>query len=430
MSKENSNHKELKRLFERGDGNIILFLGAGLSVPLFPSWKDLLNNLIELANDKGKIDHYDELKKKVELGIGYLDIAEYCADSIGESEYREFIENNFSKEIDYDVIPEAYKIIADYNCKCIITTNYDKIPEVVFKGKVNCFTNENIPEAQKAINKGQKVVIKVHGDILKQESIVLKSSDFSKLLANVNVTSAMRSLFSTSTVCFLGFSFSDPFFTQTLEYLNTINNNKGIIHYAILAEKSKFEIQTFEKKHNLRIVDYVPTSDSHPEFLAILKSLKTNNAKQNKKADEPVLNSSNEILGYLKDVTKLLAEDSFILNYDINSNMIVIDYFTNASSKSELQKEVLSLYRLFDISSDIVETISINILRETKATTMFIEYNPYVISLTIGLKSLKKYLTGEVSEKSFWDELTKIVPQEIGTLHSRKVQARFPYINF
>jgi len=185
-----------------------------LSNPLFPDWKNLLTKLVDELENRGKLSFSkNELTEKLNKGEGYLDIAGFCADQLGKSEYREIIEETFDKEIEYEKIPNAYKRLLSLPCKSFITTNYDRIPEVGSQGKFNTYNNLNISEAVKAIEKGKKIILKVHGDITLHDSIILTREDYKRIIFNnSSVSTALKSLFSTSTVCFIGFSLNDPHF--------------------------------------------------------------------------------------------------------------------------------------------------------------------------------------------------------------------------
>ena len=180
--KDTPNFKEFVELYSSNPDRVVFFIGAGLSMPLFPSWTSFLKQLVNDTDAKGKL-HFpkDELLKKVKNGTSLLEIADHCAEAIGKNEYREIIEKYFDKDFEYEDIPNAYKIILTIPFKAIVTTNYDRIPEIGGQGKLSCYTNNNISEALKAIEKGRKIVLKIHGDVLNQESIVLTQEDFKKI---------------------------------------------------------------------------------------------------------------------------------------------------------------------------------------------------------------------------------------------------------
>ena len=113
LSESIMEHPHLRDLLEKyadQSRELVVFTGAGLSVPLFPRWRDLLEEFVNECDAQGKLN-YDksELLAMVNRGDGYLDVADACARGIGESGYREFITKRFGLEFSYDDIPSAYK---------------------------------------------------------------------------------------------------------------------------------------------------------------------------------------------------------------------------------------------------------------------------------------------------------------------------------
>ncbi|WP_271856234.1 hypothetical protein [Patiriisocius marinus] len=138
---ESHNLKDFSELYQENPERVIFFVGAGLSMPLFPSWSTFLKELVERTDAKGKLN-FDktELLVKIDNGLSFLEIADHCADAIGKNEYREIIEKNFDKEFDIEDIPfkdkpsekarlEITKLIKE---KEIVENSNDK--NLLFKG--------------------------------------------------------------------------------------------------------------------------------------------------------------------------------------------------------------------------------------------------------------------------------------------------------
>jgi hypothetical protein len=282
--KNHINFLELVETFKNNFDNIAIFIGAGLSMPLFSSWPAFLKDMVVSSKQKKYIDSNleNEFLENIENGKDYLDIADHCSEKLGITEYRNLIEKHFDKDFTTDDIPLAYKRLLELPVINYITTNYDKIPD---KLGVNTYNNLNVAEAQRNQVKNRKMVFKLHGDVNAQESIVLTRTEFKEIIQRTDIQNYINNLFSSKIVLFLGFSLSDPHIDQLLDRLNTISGQKNISHYVFLNAigLSDFGIQKNEKRFGIKIIPYIPSTPSHPEVLDLINTL----GSAGKKKDNP-----------------------------------------------------------------------------------------------------------------------------------------------
>lgn len=428
---ETNNFKEFFDLYTGRPNRVVFFVGAGLSMPLFPSWRNFLKSLVAAAQEDGKLDvESSELVTKVDEGRDYLEVASYCADALGRNEYRNIIEKNFEKDFALTDVPAAYRDLLDMPFKAILTTNYDRIPEVGGKGVFNCYNNKNISEAMRALEKEKRIVIKIHGDVLDQDSIVLTREDYNRLMYQDNdVQTAMKSVFSTSTICFLGCSFTDPHFSLILDYLNQVNNGKNILHYAFLGEKSDFEIKAAEKRYGLKAIRYNPADDSHPEvseFIGLLRG----NRKAPRVDSNSIIDSASILTTIEARLQTELAITSFYINYEDATKRLVINYFTRGSSPYEQQRELISIYRVFDFETDVLNTIKVCSYVQTPATVQHGRFSPVFLVSESTFEDARRIARRLLSELDFWKTLKFAQPFMVGNLHFVERQVKFDYINF
>jgi hypothetical protein len=245
-------------------------------MPLFPSWSTLLTRVVNELGALEKLSQEDHefLLDELAKGNDYPDIANYCIDLLGTAAYRQLLEDFFSKEFDYEEIPPAYQQLLKLPQRAILTTNYDEIPERGGQGKWSCYTNQNVSEGLRAISKGEKVVLKIHGDIKHQESIVLTKADYDKIqYSSPAIRSALESIFTNYTICFVGFSLNDPHLNLLTSYLNTIHNGLVNNHFAFMTSKNEIKHKLKEKSFNINIIPYEPSEDAHPEVYDFLAAL-------------------------------------------------------------------------------------------------------------------------------------------------------------
>ncbi len=428
--KDTENFKAFLELYNSNPDRVIFFVGAGLSLPLFPSWATFLKQLVTETHNKGKlVVDKAELLKNLDNGEKFLEIADFCASAIGTNEYREIIEKHFDKVFQFDDIPNAYKALLTLEFKSIITTNYDRIPEIGGKGAFSCYSNKNIPEALKAIEKGKKIVLKIHGDILNQDSIILTQEDFKNIIHNnLAVQNAIRSIFSTSTICFVGFGLTDPHFNLILDFLSAINNGQPILHYALLTAKSKFEILSIEKRTGIRVIEYSPSNTSHPEveeFLNLLKGIKSTSAPTNK------IDTVEELLSAIESkIQSNLGIFNFYISYNHNTKAAVINYFTRARTEYEQQREIVSIFKLFDFETEILESIKLCCFVESDPNIEFIKFAPIILVCSCSFSVAQKLCSKSISEIDFWKQIKFNQPYMVGNIHFVDRGVDFPYINF
>jgi hypothetical protein len=261
------------KLYRDRPNDVVFFVGAGLSRPLFPSWEAALDELVTQTSKRlGYTDKEAELRDLLDKGK-LLDVANACARDLGENNYRAFIEQQFDKDFTLEDVPQAYAALLNLHPQTILTTNYDRVPEVGGQGRYRIFTNSNIGEAESAIRNNKPTVFNLHGVVTQQNSIVFTRAEYQNTYQNASFRGFIEGLFRFKSVLFLGFGLSDPYFNQVLE--NIYAGNQRILEgkYALLEGFSQTEIQSKEHGYGLNIIPYRKSDDTHPEVLAFIQLL-------------------------------------------------------------------------------------------------------------------------------------------------------------
>ena len=174
---------------------LVIFVGAGVSANSgVPTWEKLIKSFID--------DLPDQIKKETD----YLKIAQLYRDLRGEKEFLDKVKDILKYE---KVSPnEIHKEILDLNPCHIVTTNYDDLLEqsaLTYNHQYYVVKNDKDLPA----NKGEKMIIKMHGDF-SLGNIVLTENDYFDYSRNFPlIKSYVVSLFATKLVLFVGFSFND-----------------------------------------------------------------------------------------------------------------------------------------------------------------------------------------------------------------------------
>ena len=277
---ETPNLSDLLELYRTQPERLSLFVGAGLSRPLFPSWQGVLREMLDDCEGRGKLK-YDkgELSKLIDEGKDYLAIADACARDMGTTDYREFICRMFDKDFRYDDVPPAYRELLILGVRTILTTNYDRIPDIGGRGEYRVFTNRQASEAMLARSANKKLVMKLHGDISDHESIVLTSSDYQKLVYSNEspLRSFLHGVFTQQTMLFMGFGFADPHIDKVLGVIKETHSGVVIPHYVLMEGVTEFHRNDLERKYGVRVIPYTASNASHPEvsqFVRLLSGVK------------------------------------------------------------------------------------------------------------------------------------------------------------
>lgn len=420
---------ELVSAYHEKPEKFVFFVGAGLSQPLFPSWGTLLKEFISQANEIGLGFDKDELLGYVEKGEKYLDIAETCVNVMGQTRYRDLMEKTFDKEFSESEVPEAYKALMALSPKTIITTNYDRIPDIEGKGKYRVSTNKNAPEASRYLAENKNSVFKMHGDIIDQSSIVLTMSDYQEIINNNKSTrNLLNSLLSTKILIFVGFSLSDPHIDAILDNIKAINNGLPLSHYVLLNESSKFRISSFEKKYGVKVISYTPSNNNHPEVVELLRAL---NHEAVSISEEIVTAQTINIDSYeklIKHVESCVKEIIISTGYSIfyNKQDLYISITPNGETRGEIQKEILSIIRFLNFDCKLIKRIHILVAMKTQPILNFDKSQAIVLKATVNFVEANKYANKDISTSTIWKMIDFHIPPGLSAVFQDEEKTEFP----
>lgn len=240
-----------KNAFE--EGNITLFLGAGVSIDAgLPTWDKLLQNLLKIEdNSVLKSEDYPALS--VGTFNSPIITARYILSSINENKngsnagylleqalYKDYGDDKKSKLI--EAIVDVCKRVNKEGVRLvnsIITFNYDNLVEEALT--TNGISNQSVYDSSRY--EGDKMpVIHVHG-IVKRKDFntlpVLSEDAYHNLYENFNNWSNIEIVHALyrRTCIFIGLSLSDPNLRRLLESVRR-QSEENKFHYAILPTKS------------------------------------------------------------------------------------------------------------------------------------------------------------------------------------------------
>lgn len=211
----------------------ILFVGSGFSKRYMngPNWEELLENMVNICPNIDKSYPYYKQSHKDPIRIGSVFVepfkewawsvgeeifpaelfsADYNSDIYLKYQVAKFFDQitpeNITEIVSLELLEEIRSLKA-INPHAIITTNYDKLLELIFD-EYTPIIGQQILKAN-AFSIGE--IFKIHGCTTDPKSIVLTQSDYDNFSAKKKYLSAkLLTFFAEHPLVFIGYSASDP----------------------------------------------------------------------------------------------------------------------------------------------------------------------------------------------------------------------------
>lgn len=229
---------------------LVPFVGAGMSMPFgYPAWGGLVKSLAP-----------DGVKAEVEALLKhfhYEDAAAAIADEVAPKQFRQAFAEAFAESELPVPLAGAVTHLARVAKGPVITTNLDRVLERAFKEAGNefqsVFASGPIGPASGAIHKGQRALIKIHGDYGNPPWVLTKDEyeeaygrtatapvDMSKPLPTL-----LRQAVSARVLLFLGCSLQGD---RTVQVIAQVVKDLGVEHFALLpdTENTPERLKQFE----------------------------------------------------------------------------------------------------------------------------------------------------------------------------------------
>jgi len=271
--------------------NLVIFVGAGCSIPLgLPSWKKLIEDILQELDSKfGETS--DTNFKNILNGVKTNSKSLFDAlskienDSDNGSTFKikskEFI-NSLVEEISKNLPEESkvHSLLWEISSK-IITTNYDKILQKYIPKHLDpkIFYNTNAFQGLKSQSDNSQFLYKIHGDYEDPETIILFESDYNDIYKNENYnTDTLTTHFKEKTFLFIGFSLTDPFVNDLFIKIKKIYKGYTVNEHFIFTTKNEDFI-----KYDVNPIKIDNWNDDLIEYLEELKKIKVQNESTIKK---------------------------------------------------------------------------------------------------------------------------------------------------
>ena len=248
---------------ELAERRCCVFMGAGASAGSVgqdgttrpPAWEGFLAALSERMNTAAEKTTADELiaEKK------FLEAAEIIYADITQPDFSQFIRDTL---VAPRFQPSAiHEVVLQIDPKIVITTNYDDIYDNYCRTgdaadgyNVSKYYDSHIVSD---LRSPVRLIVKAHGCISDPTKIVLtRSSYFEQRRTHENFFKILDAIFLSSSLLFLGYSFSDPDFQLVLENAN-IAAPASHPHFAVVSDNIHPAVKmSWAKAYNIHFIEF------------------------------------------------------------------------------------------------------------------------------------------------------------------------------
>lgn len=318
---------DLNEILKASQANkLVFFVGAGFSkfseteLVKIPTWSEIIS---ELKDDLILPKEND-----------YLKIAQLYFLKYGQYSYVKKIKSTIK---DLDPSP-FHKNLFELNPRYIITTNWDDLLEKTSQdmGLAYDLVSSDVDLAQSHLD---KKIIKMHGDF-RQNNFVFKEDDYLQYSYNFPlIENFIKGIFSTSTVVFLGYSYSDYNLKQIVSWVSTIS--KATPRKFLLQKKHDDAQSLYLRNHGISLLTPIKHDvnyhDLYFNFFNELKIIRMPNEFIKK-----IIVSSELEIEKINDNQSISEQDKIKYKSDVNKITIAkINKSIDSKLKALIQYKVL-----------------------------------------------------------------------------------------
>lgn len=247
-------------------GRCIAFLGSGFSsAAKLPSWPELLRG-IAATPAASKVRSDVESRIELKTAHAYDEAAQILEDAIG----RDPMIAELRQKLAYgELQPEMEwrkTWLKNIPFRAVLTTNFDGVLRGATpssKAYREILRLDRMPWIGSwfvtSRDMKRRPLLKLHGDLNEPETVVLTRRDYRRLLyANSAYTTFLRSVMSTNTVLYLGFSFTDAYLNELRsEILSLLGHSGGDpIAYAVSNDVPEGSRAHYSRNEGIEFLSY------------------------------------------------------------------------------------------------------------------------------------------------------------------------------
>lgn len=338
----------------------ILFIGSGLTKRYLngPNWEELLYTLSEICPgiDKKFAYYLQRYENLVDIGTVFSEKFNDWAWGDGENNFPAEL---FNPENESDIyfkhtVSEIFtellqgvnledskevQLLKKIHPHSIITTNYDRLLEIVFPDYAPIIGQKILYANHASIGE----IFKIHGCASEPKSIVITREDYDSFLKRKKYLSAkMLAFFAEHPLIFIGYSAEDPNIKAILSDIDEILSENGeLIPNIYHLEWSSKEISTYPRRERL-----IPVAENKSIRIKSIVAHDFSWVYEAFGANQALDNVNPKLL------RALLARTYELVRSDIPKNPVQVDYSV-LSDVSESEGALAKLYGIADASDGL-----------------------------------------------------------------------------
>jgi SIR2-like domain len=193
---------------------LVLWIGAGASRWAgLPSWHDSATKMRKTFT-KSIPNFPDDLAKSHIASGAYPDLFQLCKET-DSSLYNSILLKQFSSPAIGQIYEQFLEGLKKLAPRQIVTTNVDLCLEQHL-GTIDVIERTDLERCGNSLNSGTSFVAKLHGSLSSIESTIFAKSDYQQIMCSEPYLAAMRSIFSISSVVFMGYGVRDEYVLKLL----------------------------------------------------------------------------------------------------------------------------------------------------------------------------------------------------------------------
>ena len=268
-----------------GAGQCVAFVGAGFSAATVPSWARLLEDVASQAPAAARDHCLRLLGKRARTALDYEAAAQALRAGLGEEQFVEALKTRLAEPPRNEKIEDRLRWLRGIPFRAVLTTNFDGLLSGVTPGRDAYLSVLRAQDHRwwdgrywDGLRPGPQVV-KLHGDLSTRPPahLVIARRDYRRrLYGNPAYQTFLRAVFSTTTVLYIGFSFTDAYLNELRSEILSLLDHRGTdapIAYALVNDVAPEEADYFLAHEGIRILSYETEGKDYSGFDRWLEAL-------------------------------------------------------------------------------------------------------------------------------------------------------------
>ncbi|WP_209347823.1 SIR2 family protein [Pontixanthobacter sp. CEM42] len=267
-------------------GDLTGFTGAGVSIPLAPSWTGLLSKMVAEARSDGSLLASEEQDLLAQIDTDPLETAQILEEKCGTEIFRSRLSEIF--DFKGDCTP-THELIVGLHLQGLVTLNYDQGLSVAYTRATHrlprVFRSDETFEIAKWFHSDDfssdaLPILHWHGSFSAPDRLIFTSEDYGKFYSAPENIRNIEEVWKNRRLLIVGFGWSDPFLTRIAD--NLLRNAPiEARHFAIVGvpdqSVSTLRRQTFVKRYRAEPIfyqiDQEASDGGHRKLTQILAAL-------------------------------------------------------------------------------------------------------------------------------------------------------------